>query len=165
MHLTQQQVSDFRRDGCAFPFRVLSTREAKHYRNCLETHEAIAGQPLQGNWRHKTHLLFTWADELVHNENLLDAVSDVLGPDLLCWTTNFFIKEPGSAGFVSWHQDSTYWGQASVKSRERRLLARYSIQSRKETSHDTGFRCDDPGRANVGAERHGGDGGAGDAGT
>lgn len=110
MHLTQQQVEDFHRDGCAFPFRVLSTLEAKHYRTCLERHEAIAGQPLQGNWRHKTHLLFTWADELVHNENILDAVSDVLGPDLLCWTTNFFIKEPGSAGFVSWHQDSTYWG-------------------------------------------------------
>jgi ectoine hydroxylase-related dioxygenase (phytanoyl-CoA dioxygenase family) len=37
-------------------------------------------------------------------------VADVIGPDILCWTTNFFIKEPSSAGFVSWHQDSTYWG-------------------------------------------------------
>jgi len=46
----------------------------------------------------------------VHNEKILDAVSDVLGPDLLCWNTNFFIKEQSSSGFVSWHQDSTYWG-------------------------------------------------------
>ena len=110
MHLSQQQVSDFHRDGCVFPLRVLSTLEAKHYRNCLEAHEALTGKPLQGNWRHKTHLLFTWADELVHNDNILDAVSDVLGPDLLCWTTNFFIKEANTPAFVSWHQDSTYWG-------------------------------------------------------
>jgi ectoine hydroxylase-related dioxygenase (phytanoyl-CoA dioxygenase family) len=34
----------------------------------------------------------------------------VIGPDILCWTTNFFIKEAASPGFVSWHQDSTYWG-------------------------------------------------------
>ncbi|MEO8310769.1 MAG: phytanoyl-CoA dioxygenase family protein [Caldimonas sp.] len=110
MHLTPNQVAEFHRDGCVFPFRVLSTERAVHYRRCLEMHEAIAGQPLQGNLRHKTHLLFTWADELVHNDAILDAVSDVIGPDILCWTTNFFIKEPGSPGFVSWHQDSTYWG-------------------------------------------------------
>ena len=29
---------------------------------------------------------------------------------LLCWTTNFFIKEKANPAFVSWHQDSTYWG-------------------------------------------------------
>ena len=110
MHLSQQQVADYHRDGCVFPVRVLSAAQAAHYRHCLEQHEAIAGQPLQGNLRHKTHLLFTWADELVHNPEILDAVSDVIGPDILCWTTNFFIKESSSEGFVSWHQDSTYWG-------------------------------------------------------
>ena len=110
MHLTPRQVGDYRRDGCVFPVRVLSTQQAAHYRRCLETHEAEAARPLQGNYRHKTHLLFTWADELVHHPAILDAVGDVLGPDLLCWTTTFFIKEADSAGFVSWHQDSTYWG-------------------------------------------------------
>jgi len=83
MHLTPQQVVDYHRDGCVFPVRVLSAAQAAHYRHCLERHEAIAGQPLQGNLRHKTHLLFTWADELVHNAEILDAVSDVIGPDIL----------------------------------------------------------------------------------
>jgi len=110
MHLTPEQVAAFHRDGCVFPFRVLGPEQAAHYRRCLERHEAIAGEPLQSNLRHKTHLLFTWADELVHNGAILDAVSDVIGPDILCWTTTFFIKERSSPGFVSWHQDSTYWG-------------------------------------------------------
>jgi non-heme Fe2+,alpha-ketoglutarate-dependent halogenase len=55
-------------------------------------------------------LLFTWVDELVHHPKIVDAAEDVLGPNLLCWTTNFFIKEANSPGFVSWHQDAFYWG-------------------------------------------------------
>jgi non-heme Fe2+,alpha-ketoglutarate-dependent halogenase len=110
VHLTPEQVSAYHRDGYVFPVRVLESGEAAHYRRCLETHEAQAGRPLQGNFRHKTHLLFTWADALVHHPAILDAVEGVIGPDILCWTTNFFIKEAASPGFVSWHQDSTYWG-------------------------------------------------------
>jgi non-haem Fe2+, alpha-ketoglutarate-dependent halogenase len=108
--LSDAAVQAYRRDGFHFPVRVMSAEEALGYRRALETHEAKSGQPLQGNWRHKTHLLFTWADALVHHPKILDAVEDVIGPDILCWTTNFFIKEPNSPGFVSWHQDSTYWG-------------------------------------------------------
>ena len=100
----------YRRDGYYFPVPALTDAEVARYRSCLEQHEAKTGAPLQGNWRHKAHLLFTWVDELVHHPKILDAAEDVLGPDLLCWTTNFFIKEANSPGFVSWHQDAFYWG-------------------------------------------------------
>ena len=108
--LSPSQVEAYRRDGYLSPVRVMSAAEASGYRRALEAHEARAGEPLQGNFRHKTHLLFTWADALVHHPRVLDAVEDAIGPDILCWTTNFFIKEANSPGFVSWHQDSTYWG-------------------------------------------------------
>jgi len=108
--LTKEAVEAYHRDGYYFPIRVMPETEAADFRRRLEAHERKAGQPLQGNWRHKTHLLFTWADEMVHHPRILDAVEDVLGPNILCWTTNFFIKEANSSGFVSWHQDSTYWG-------------------------------------------------------
>jgi ectoine hydroxylase-related dioxygenase (phytanoyl-CoA dioxygenase family) len=108
--LSREAVAAYKRDGYYCPVRVMPAAEARKYRAALEAHEAIAGKPLQGNWRHKTHLLFTWADELVHHPKILDAVEDVIGPDILCWTTNFFIKEAASPGFISWHQDATYWG-------------------------------------------------------
>lgn len=108
--LSQQQLAAYHRDGYHFPVSVLSEMEVSRFRTKLETHEAKTGAPLQGNFRHKAHLLFTWVDELVHHPKIVDAVSDVLGPNLFCWTTNFFIKEPQSAGFVSWHQDAFYWG-------------------------------------------------------
>lgn len=108
--LSSAAIDTFRRDGYYFPVPVLTPTEVARYRNCLEQHEAETGAPLQGNWRHKAHLLFTWVDELVHHPKIVDAAEDVLGPNLLCWTTNFFIKEANSPGFVSWHQDAFYWG-------------------------------------------------------
>lgn len=108
--LSSGAVQQYQREGYYFPVPGLGREEAAHYRRCLEQHEAKTGKPLQGNWRHKTHLIFTWAYELVHHPKILDAVEDAIGPDILCWTTNFFIKEASHPGFVSWHQDSTYWG-------------------------------------------------------
>ena len=100
----------FARDGYWFPVRVMDAAEAAAYRARLEAYERTAGGPIASNMRHKVHLLFTWAGALVRHPRILDAVEDLIGPDILCWTTNFFIKEPRDPAFVSWHQDSTYWG-------------------------------------------------------
>lgn len=108
--LTQQQIDTFWQDGCVFPIRVMSQADAEALRERLETFERETGGPLKGALRHKTHLLFTWLAELVRNRNIVDAVEDLYGPNLFCWTTNFFIKEANNPAFVSWHQDSTYWG-------------------------------------------------------
>ena len=34
----------------------------------------------------------------------------MIGPDILCWSTGFFTKNARDPSYVSWHQDSTYWG-------------------------------------------------------
>jgi hypothetical protein len=101
-----RQYNDY---GYYAPVRVLSAAEALDLREKLETFEAGAG-PLAGRIRQKSHLLFTWLADLVRHPAILDAVEDVLGPNLLCWGSSFFIKNPRDPGFVSWHQDSTYWG-------------------------------------------------------
>jgi len=88
---------------------ALTTAEAAALRARLEAYEANAGA-LAGPLRHKPHLLFTWLNDLVRHPRILDAVQDVIGPDILCWGTSFFIKNARDAGYVSWHQDSTYWG-------------------------------------------------------
>src|SRR6266850_2668345 len=108
--LTAEQVARYRSDGFHFPVGVLSAAEARSYRERLEVQERALGGPLAGNMRHKVHLLFTWANELARHPKILDAVEDVIGPDILCWSTTFFTKEARSPSFVSWHQDATYWG-------------------------------------------------------
>jgi hypothetical protein len=108
--LTPAQIAEFREQGFVSPVRVMAAEEALDYRRRLERFEATTGGPLAGDLRHKSHLLFTWLADLVRHPRILDAVEDLYGADLLCWNTNFFIKERESAAFVSWHQDSTYWG-------------------------------------------------------
>ena len=100
----------YERDGYYFPLRAMSADEAQGYVDALQAHEAAHGGPLQSNMRHQVHLLFTWANRLVRHPKVLDAVEEVIGPNILCWVTNFFIKEPKDGNFVSWHQDATYWG-------------------------------------------------------
>jgi hypothetical protein len=46
-------------------------------------------------------------NELVRHPKILDAVESVIGPTILCWGSQFFMKQPGDRTFVSWHQDAT----------------------------------------------------------
>ena len=108
--LSAVSVAQYRREGYYYPVPAISADEALTYRRRLEAHEATTGGPIAGSMRHKSHLLFTWLWALVHEPRIVDAVEDVLGPNLLCWSTNFFIKEANDPSFVSWHQDATYWG-------------------------------------------------------
>src|SRR2546425_6545069 len=108
--LSREAIERYRRDGFLFPVRVLSPAEAGRYRERLEAVERAQGGPLRGELRHKTHLLFTWLDALVRHPVILDAVEDILGPNLMVWSSSFFIKEARDPAFVSWHQDATYWG-------------------------------------------------------
>src|SRR5207248_3776146 len=111
--LSDDAIALYRRDGYYFPVDILSVGETLDLRRRLEQHEAATGGPVQGDRRHKPHLYLTWLNDLIRHTRIVDAVEDVLGPDLLCWSTSFFIKEASDPGFVSWHQDATYWGLSS----------------------------------------------------
>jgi hypothetical protein len=105
--LKPAQVAAYDDDGFVFPIDVLTPDEAADYRARLETLEAGHGKTKYGM---KPYLTMTLADELAHTPRLLDAVEDLIGPNLLLWDGAFIIKEPQTENFISWHQDLTYWG-------------------------------------------------------
>ena len=111
--LSETEVQTFRKDGLLFPKRVLSAEAAAGYLAELEAYEATIGEPVNGAHRYKCHLLFPWINDLMREPQILDMVEDVLGPDLMIWTTHLYPKEPGDGRFISWHQDSAHWGLAS----------------------------------------------------
>ena len=108
--LSDAQVRQYREEGYLCPIAVLAPAEAARYRARLEAAEVAAGGSLPGAYRHKPHLVYTWAQELIREPGILDAVEDLIGPDILAWESVFFIKEPETTDFISWHQDITYWG-------------------------------------------------------
>lgn len=108
--LSREQIAAYRRDGFVHPVKVMPEAEAREYRARLEALEASRGGALDGPLRHKPHLIITWLNQLVRLPKLLDAVEDLIGHDILVWSSSFFTKEARDPHYVSWHQDSTYWG-------------------------------------------------------
>ena len=107
--LSNQALRQYREQGYYAPIRAVPAGDAARFRARLEAFEA-ANPGERGPLRNKSHLVFTWADELIRAPGVLDAVESVIGPNILCWGSSFFIKDAHDPGFVSWHQDSTYWG-------------------------------------------------------
>ena len=105
-----QIAERYRENGYVFPLDILSPDEAAEIRARLEGFERSQGRPLAPEQRNKLHLVFTWLDDLVRHPKIIEALTPVTGPDILCWSSSFFIKEPHDPAFISWHQDATYWG-------------------------------------------------------
>ena len=111
--LTAEQVASYRTNGFLFPIPALTAEEIT---TCLaglerlETELGCAVADADVKWRSHAYAHSPWFNDLVRHPRILDAVEDVIGPDILCWGTTFFTKEARNPSYVSWHQDSTYWG-------------------------------------------------------
>ncbi len=113
--LTPQQVASYEQDGFLSPVPGLSSEEVRFYRRQLEAFEAAIGGPVtspdvEPRYRYRTHALLPWVSDLVRHPAILDATEDLIGPDILVYTTTWFIKEPHSEAVTVWHQDATYFG-------------------------------------------------------
>ena len=113
MALSKLEVEQYHRDGYVCPVPVMSASEAAGLRRQLEAVEARQGGKLEAAQRSRAFLLFKWLDDLIRDPRVLDPVEQLIGPDILCWSTIFWIKDSGSKSFVGWHQDNTYWGLSS----------------------------------------------------
>jgi non-heme Fe2+,alpha-ketoglutarate-dependent halogenase len=108
--LTPEQVRHFREYGYVAPVRVMSVAQALELRERLEDFEHGNDKLRKKALNVKSHLLFAWLSDLVRKDTIVDAIDDLYGENLLCWASSFFIKDANDPAFVSWHQDSTYWG-------------------------------------------------------
>jgi ectoine hydroxylase-related dioxygenase (phytanoyl-CoA dioxygenase family) len=112
--LSTEQVGQYHRQGYLCPIPVLSAREAAHFHDrYLELEAALGGSP-KATELTQTHMHFRWSWDLIHHRAVLDAVEDVLGENILCWASSIFPKQPHHPGWVSFHQDGTYWGLSST---------------------------------------------------
>jgi non-haem Fe2+, alpha-ketoglutarate-dependent halogenase len=109
-HLTSDQVARYQRDGFLFPLRAMAADDARRHRTRLEATRASHPELMQGVEAQKLHLVTTWMADIVRTPTILDAIENLIGPNLLCWSSTLFVKAPDGKSFVSWHQDGNYWG-------------------------------------------------------
>lgn len=108
--LTAAEVEQFRRAGYVAPFRAMSAEDASLCRRRIEAYEASQGTDANATLKIKGHLAFPWLVELGRNPAILDAVEDVIGPNILLFGASIFAKNAHDPRYVSWHQDSAYFG-------------------------------------------------------
>lgn len=112
--LNQELVEQWRYDGFLSPFPLLDDDELQACQEGVRRFETWLGTSINAasdmKWRTMPHLLLPWVAQLARDARILDRVEALLGPDLLIFTSTFFIKEPHSPTIAAWHQDSTYYG-------------------------------------------------------
>ena len=110
LSLSKTQINFYKENGFIYPIKIFSKNKMKIISKKLESFEKKTSSIISGANRHKAHLLFDWMDDLVRNKLLLNIIQDILGENIFCWGSDFFIKEPRDKKYVSWHQDAKYWG-------------------------------------------------------
>jgi non-heme Fe2+,alpha-ketoglutarate-dependent halogenase len=111
--LTQEQAAYYRNNGFLFPMPALTPEEIAACLAGLDRLETELGSAVADadvKWRSHAYAHSPWFNTLIRHPRILDAIEDVIGPNILAWTSTFFIKEPHSKTFAAWHQDGTYFG-------------------------------------------------------
>jgi len=47
--------------------------------------------------------------DVAKNDDILDMVAQLIGPDIALWNSSFFAKPAGGGHATPWHQDGEYW--------------------------------------------------------
>ncbi len=108
--LSDAEVRKFEEEGYLFPYRALSAEDAAACAGKLADYERILGEDPQRYFKIKAHIAAPWMVELARNKAILDVVESLIGPDIMLFGSSLFAKRAKDSRFVSWHQDSAYYG-------------------------------------------------------
>ena len=113
--LTKEEVSFFLENGYLGPLTAFTPEEMERLRpqvdgvlaeqghaTCIH-HNGKPVDPWQG--RHLDRRV-VW--DLCSHPAVVERMASIMGPDLVLWRSNFFVKAPG-AKVIPWHQDRNYW--------------------------------------------------------
>jgi non-heme Fe2+,alpha-ketoglutarate-dependent halogenase len=122
--LTAEEIEKFHQNGFIGPFDLYEPEEMeKNLRalrpKLLNTKKAIYSQDkavsgITNLANYDRHLDVDFLAEHIARPEIVDRVSSLLGPDVLCWRSEFFPKYPGDEG-TDWHQADNFSNVAGSK--------------------------------------------------
>lgn len=116
--MTSEQIGNFYRDGFLGPITLFSPEEMAAIRLRLE--ETIASPSTVyanadgGLALRDRHLDSAELWPIIESPAAVERIAQLLGPDLMLWRSQAFIKQPG-APEITWHQSSVYISEEKVK--------------------------------------------------
>lgn len=115
-NFTPEELLAFHERGYAGPFTIYEPEEMKalwrrERLQLMDRSQAVyATETLSGNTNianYDRHLDSAFLADHITRPEIVDRVTSVLGPNVLCWRTEFFPKYPGDEG-TDWHQADTF---------------------------------------------------------
>jgi non-haem Fe2+, alpha-ketoglutarate-dependent halogenase len=107
--LTDDQIAFYRENGYLAPFEGVDAADAGAMCADLDAFERDEGM-LASEIIVKGHLCFRRSFEFSRHPKILDVVEDLIGPNIMTLSSRFWMKPGQDGSFVSWHQDSAYFG-------------------------------------------------------
>lgn len=115
--LSADEVACFHERGYAGPFTLYEPDEIRQIwrkerlrlldRSAAVYQEELAKSGATNIANYDRHLDSSFLADHVCQPAIVDRVASIMGPDLLCWRTEFFPKYPGDEG-TDWHQADTF---------------------------------------------------------
>ena len=99
--LSQIEIDRYRVDGVAFPFRALDDGGVAAALSVISRIDTLPGAERKGVLLHQTHFVSKTFADICRHPRVLDRVESVIGPNILVWGSNLFLKEPRSTAYVS----------------------------------------------------------------
>ncbi|WP_191877446.1 chlorinating enzyme [Streptomyces filipinensis] len=115
--LTAHEVAQFHHNGFAGPFTLYEPEEIEQRwertrRELMDRSGAVYREEDDGEGasnlsNYDRHLDNAFLADHITQPRIVDRLTGVLGPDVLCWRSDFFPKYPGNEG-TDWHQAATF---------------------------------------------------------
>jgi non-heme Fe2+,alpha-ketoglutarate-dependent halogenase len=117
---TPEELADFHAKGVAGPFTLFEPEEMKEHwrRERLQLFDRSKATypdapPGSGVFDYDRHLDNSFLADVVARPEVAHRMASILGPDVLCWRTEFFVKYPGDEG-TDWHQADNFGGANGI---------------------------------------------------
>jgi len=118
--LTRDELAEFHTKGFLGPYDVMPAGDIKALwrrmrLELLDRTEVVYpnAQPGTGIYDYDRHLDNSILADIISRPQIVHRMVSILGPDVLCWRTEFFPKYPGSEG-TDWHQVDTFGGADGI---------------------------------------------------
>jgi hypothetical protein len=115
--LSAEKQEFYAENGYLYPIRVFSDTETAEFRRQFDDYTAQNKDLLDKMIPRErravyalTHLMLPWVYQIAAHPRVLDAVEGAIGPNILVWGSDWFVKFARDPAFISWHQDGAYWG-------------------------------------------------------
>lgn len=108
--LTVNQIEDFNRNGFIMPLPAFDQARAARERSFVDRllEETLAGGADSYSII-DPHLKFGRVYDLMFEPCFVEPIRDLIGDNIVCWSTHYLCKLPHEEQQITWHQDAFYW--------------------------------------------------------